>query len=302
MIKARKLLVNSFNQWVKACILERKIYRFRIFFYLMVGYTLLSWNVNGIRAMSKKVIYQRVKFNTWLNRTSPDMLCIQETKAHPDQLTSKLLNPQGYKSYWNSAEKKGYSGVATYSKITPLRVNYKIGEEKFDREGRIIETEYPEFVLFNVYFPNGKLNEERLKYKLEFYDYFLGYIEKVREEGKSIVVCGDVNTAHTEIDLTHPKSNENVSGFLPIERKWIDKLLSLGYVDTFRHFNKEPKHYTWWSVRNIVKGVTARERNVGWRIDYFFVTEDIIENVRESYMLPEVIGSDHCPLVLKLDF
>ncbi|NPD90234.1 MAG: exodeoxyribonuclease III [Asgard group archaeon] len=266
----------------------------------MVEYTLISWNVNGIRAMSKKVIYEKIKFNTWLNRTAPDALCIQETKAHPEQLTAKLLSPQGYKSYWNSGERKGYSGVATYSKTKPLRVNYEIGEEKFDDEGRVVETEYSDFVLFNVYFPNGKLNAERLKYKLEFYDFFLEYIEKVRSKGKSIVVCGDVNTAHTAIDLTHPKNNEDVSGFLPIERKWIDKLLSLGYVDTFRHFNKEPEHYTWWSVRNIVKGVTARERNVGWRIDYFIVSEDIIDKVTKSYMLPEVMGSDHCPIVLKL--
>ena len=195
--------------------------------------SLISWNVNGIRAMSKKVIYQRVKFNTWLNRTSPDVLCIQETKAHPEQLTAQLLTPQGYKSYWNSGERKGYSGVATYSKIKPVRVNNKIGIEKFDIEGRVVETEYENFVLFNVYFPNGKLIEERLKYKLEFYHYFLDYIERVRAEGKSIVVCGDVNTAHTEIDLTHPKSNEDISGFLPIERKWIDSLISKGYVDTF---------------------------------------------------------------------
>ena len=267
----------------------------------MVKITLISWNVNGIRAMSKKVIYQRIKFNTWLNKNSPDALCIQETKAHPEQLTAKLLNPQGYKSYWNSGERKGYSGVATYSKTKPLKVNYELGEEKFDIEGRVVETEYSEFVLFNVYFPNGKMNEERLKYKLEFYDYFLEYIEKVRSKGKSIVICGDVNTAHTAIDLTHPKNNEDVSGFLPIEREWIDKLISLGYIDTFRHLNKEPEHYSWWSVRNIVKGVTARERNVGWRIDYFFVSEDLADKISKSYMLPEVLGSDHCPIVLKLD-
>jgi len=266
----------------------------------MTELTLISWNVNGIRAMSKKVIYQKVKFNTWLNKTSPDVLCIQETKAHPEQLTPKLLSPQGYQSYWNSGERKGYSGVATYSKTKPLRINYEIDEDKFDIEGRIVETEYPEFVLFNVYFPNGKLSKERLKYKLEFYDYFLEYIEKIRAQEKSIIICGDVNTAHTEIDLTHPKNNEDVSGFLPIERKWIDKLISLGYVDTFRHINKEPEHYTWWSVRNIVKGVTARERNVGWRIDYFFVSDDLIDKVTESYMLSEVLGSDHCPIVLKL--
>ena len=264
--------------------------------------TLISWNVNGIRALSKKVIYQRKKLYGWLKETSADILCFQETKAQPEQLSDNILKPPRYHSYWHSAERKGYSSVGAYSKTKPLKINKSIGVEKFDIEGRVLELEYPEFVLFNVYFPNGKLNEERLKYKLEFYDHFLEYIEGVRAEGKSIVVCGDVNTAHTEIDLTHPKGNEDFSGFLPIERKWIDKLLSLGYVDTFRHFNKEPEHYTWWSVRNIVKGVTARERNVGWRIDYFIVSEGIIDKVTESYMLPEVMGSDHCPIVLKLAF
>jgi len=264
--------------------------------------TLISWNVNGIRALSKKVIYQRKKLIGWLKETSPDILCFQETKAQPEQLSDNILKPAGYHSYWHSAERKGYSSVGVYSKTKPLEVNKSIGVEKFDVEGRVLELEFPNFVLFNVYFPNGKLNEERLKYKLEFYDHFVEYVEGVRAEGKSIIICGDVNTAHTEIDLTHPKANEDISGFLPIERKWIDKLISLSYVDTFRHFNKEPEHYTWWSVRNIVKGVTARERNVGWRIDYFFVSQDLTENISKSYMLPEVSGSDHCPIVLKLEF
>ncbi len=262
--------------------------------------TLISWNVNGIRAVSKKEISEKLKFNDWLHKVSPDFLCLQETKAHPEQLTGKLLNPQGYQSNWSSAERKGYSGVATYSKIKPERINTALPNDKYNNEGRVMETEFDDFVLLNVYFPNGKLNAERLKYKMGFYDSFLEHVINLRNEGKSVIICGDVNTAHTEIDLTHPKSNEDVSGFLPKERKWIDKLISKGFVDTFRHFNKETQHYTWWSMRNIVKGVTARERNVGWRIDYFYVSDDLIDKVSESYMLKDVMGSDHCPIVLKL--
>jgi len=276
--------------------------------------TLISWNVNGIRAVSKKEISEglkfnpilqkeehvKLKFNEWLHQISPDALCLQETKAHPEQLTGALLNPQGYISNFSSAERKGYSGVVTYSKIKPNRVNTKLAVERLNKEGRVMETEFPDFVLLNVYFPNGKLSDERLKYKMDFYTVFLEHVINLRNQGKSVIICGDVNTAHTEIDLTHPKPNEDVSGFLPKERKWIDKLLSNGFVDTFRHFNKDPEHYTWWSMRNIVKGVTARERNVGWRIDYFFVSEDLIDKVIDSRMLSEVMGSDHCPLKLKL--
>ena len=257
--------------------------------------TLLSWNVNGIRAVSKKEIYQGLKFTEWLHKTKPDILCLQETKAHPEQLEPKLISPQGYKSYWNSAEKKGYSGVVTYSKLKPTKVNFSLNSNKFDSEGRVVETEYPDFVLFNVYFPNGKASDERLKYKMTFYDHFLDYINNLKEKGKSIIVCGDVNTAHKEIDLTHPKANEKISGFLPIERDWMDKFFSNGYVDTFRYFNKDPKNYTWWSMRT-----RARERNVGWRLDYFFVSDDLIEQVTDAYILSDIYGSDHCPVGLKL--
>ena len=159
----------------------------------------------------------------------------------------------------------------------------------------MVETEYPDFVLFNVYFPNGKASDERLKYKMTFYDHFLDYINNLKEKGKSIIVCGDVNTAHKEIDLTHPKANEKISGFLPIERDWMDKFFSNGYVDTFRYFNKKPKNYTWWSMRT-----RARERNVGWRLDYFFVSDDLIEQVTDAYILSDIYGSDHCPVGLKL--
>ncbi len=268
----------------------------------MKEWTLISWNVNGIRAVSKKKVHEELTFNEWLHKTSPDVLCLQETKAHPEQLNTKLLNPQGFLSNWSSAERKGYSGVVTYSKIKPLRVDTVLLSEKYNNEGRVMETEFSDFILLNVYFPNGKLNATRLKYKMGFYDSFLEHVINLRNEGKSVVICGDVNTAHTEIDLSHPKSNQDVSGFLPKERKWIDKLISMGFVDTFRHFNKNPEHYTWWSVRNIHNGVTARERNVGWRIDYFFISDDLLDNLVESKMMTEVMGSDHCPIRIKLKF
>jgi len=266
----------------------------------MKEWSVISWNVNGIRAVSKKEVHSNLKFNEWLNKTSPDILCLQETKAQPEQLTAQLLSPQSYLSNWSSAERKGYSGVVTYSKTKPVRLNTNLSADRYNNEGRLMETEFPDFVLLNVYFPNGKMNAERLKYKMGFYDAFLEHVINLRNEGKSIIICGDVNTAHTEIDLTHPKNNQDVSGFLPKERKWIDKLISIGFIDTFRHFNKEPEHYTWWSARAIVKGVTARERNVGWRIDYFYVSDDLIDKVSESYILKDVMGSDHCPIVLKL--
>ncbi len=278
--------------------------------------TLISWNVNGIRAVSKKEISEgskynpilqkeevvKLRFTDWLHLVSPDALCLQETKAHPKQLSSDLINPPGYMSNFSSAERKGYSGVVTYSKTKPTRVSTDLADDRMNKEGRVIETEFPEFVLLNVYFPNGKLSAERLKYKLDFYEIFLEHVVNIRKQGKSVIICGDVNTAHTEIDLTHPKSNETISGFLPEERKWIDKLISNGFVDTFRHFNKDPEHYSWWSARAIVKGVTARERNVGWRIDYFFVSEDLIDNLVESVMMNKVMGSDHCPVKIKLKF
>ncbi|MHA1347119.1 MAG: exodeoxyribonuclease III [Candidatus Heimdallarchaeaceae archaeon] len=258
--------------------------------------TLISWNVNGIRAVSKKEVYENLKFNDWLNKLSPDVLCIQEIKAQVDQLTDKLISPQGYTSYWHSAERKGYSGVVSYTKTKPIRVNNDLGIEKFDVEGRIVETEFDDFILFNVYFPNGKLNKERLKYKMDFYEAFLDHVTKLKEEGKSIIICGDVNTAHAEIDLTHAKANENISGFLQEERDWIDRLIEAGFVDSFRKFNKASENYTWWSVRNI----GARDRNVGWRIDYFFTSKDLEDKITAAYMLSDVMGSDHCPIVLKL--
>ena len=252
---------------------------------------ILCWNVNGIRAVAKKGFFE------WLKKESPDILCLQETKANPENLTKELLEPPGYKTYWNQPERKGYSGVATFTKQKPLNILYGFGPANFDTEGRAIITEYPEFTLCNVYFPNGKQGDERLQYKLDFYNEFFNYLEPLRLRGDKIIICGDVNTAHQEIDLARPKENSKISGFLPVERDWLDKLLSSGYTDTFRHLHKEPGQYTWWDMKT-----GARERNVGWRIDYFFVTGNLLENVEKAYIMPDVTGSDHCPIALILKF
>ena len=259
--------------------------------------TMLSWNVNGIRAMVKKEIYKGKDFCTWLEKDGPDILCLQETKANEEQIKDKLLNPLDYNGYWNSAERKGYSGVVTFTKEEPKNVEYGLGVAELDTEGRFVAIEFEKFVLCNVYFPNGKQSKERLQYKLDYYDAFLNYCEAKRKKGLSVIFCGDVNTAHKPIDLTHPQANEAISGFLPIEREWMDKIVNMGYIDTFRFKHGEvPEKYTWWSMRNI----GARERNVGWRLDYFFVTEDLKENIIEANILPEIMGSDHCPVSLKL--
>ena len=251
---------------------------------------LLSWNVNGIRAAYKK------GFVDWFKKENPDILCLQETKAHPDQLTEDLININKYKSYFSSSiVKKGYSGVAIYTKQEPVKVQHGFGIPKFDEEGRIVSAEYTDFILINIYYPNGKASDIRLKYKMDFYDAFLDYADKLVKKGKKLVICGDVNTAHKEIDLARPKENEKISGFLPIEREWMDKFFSHGYVDTFRMFNDQPEQYTWWDQQS-----RARERNVGWRIDYFFVSENFMKNVNKAFILPDVMGSDHCPIGLEL--
>jgi exodeoxyribonuclease-3 len=251
---------------------------------------IISWNVNGIRAAHKK------GFLDWFNEEKPDILCIQETKARKEQLPAELLETNGYYNYFTSAEKKGYSGVALYTNKEPVDIKCGFGIEKFDSEGRTQIADFGDFVLFNIYFPNGKASAERLDYKMEFYDAFLEYANTLKSRGKKIIVCGDVNTAHKEIDLARPKDNEKVSGFLPEERAWIDKLLDNGYVDTFRMFNEEPENYTWWSMRT-----RARERNVGWRIDYFFASDNVKDEIKDAFILPDVMGSDHCPIGIELD-
>lgn len=251
---------------------------------------LISWNVNGIRAVHKK------GFLEWLEKDNADVVCLQETKAWEEQLPKDLLPPNGYNAYYAEAEKKGYSGTAVFSKKEPTSIEKALGVKKYDSEGRVIQADYGDFILYNIYFPNGKQSEERLAYKMGFYDAFLKEAEKQRKRGKEIIVCGDVNTAHTEIDLARPKNNENVSGFLPEERAFMDKWFSKGYYDTFRMFNKEPNHYTWWAAWG-----NARANNVGWRIDYFVVSEGIKDRVKDAFILTDVMGSDHCPIGIELE-
>lgn len=245
----------------------------------------LSWNVNGLRAVHRK------GFLEWFAGENPDILCLQETKAVPEQLPEALTSVPGYHSFFSSPERKGYSGVGLYTKTEPKGVTFGFGIEEFDREGRVLIADYERFVLFNIYFPNGQSSSQRLQYKMDFYNAFLEYVENLKAQGTRIVVCGDVNTAHKEIDLARPKANEGTSGFLPQERAWLDKFLGHGYLDTLRMFSQEPEQYTYWDMMS-----RARERNVGWRIDYFFVDEAFANQVKGARILPDVMGSDHCPV------
>ncbi len=253
---------------------------------------IISWNVNGIRSWCKKGYFD------WFLNESPDIFCIQETKAHPEQLDELYRMPPGYFSYFDHSKvRKGYSGVATYTKTKPERVEYAIGNPALDQEGRFTGLHFKDFLLCNVYFPNGGGGPERLAYKLKYYDAFLYYIELARKKGEPVVFCGDINTAHKEIDLARPKENKNNTGFLEIERAWIDKVIAAGYVDTFRFLNPYKKGaYTYWDMKTF-----ARERNVGWRIDYFFVSKEIISNVKSSTIMDSILGSDHCPIMLTMD-
>jgi exodeoxyribonuclease-3 len=254
---------------------------------------LISWNVNGIRAAIKKDFFKSVK------KMDADILAIQETKIQNDQLTDDMKNLQGYDALWSQATvKKGYSGVCTYTRITPKRINFSIGESEFDQEGRIIEMDFGDFIFFNVYFPNGQMSEERLKYKLDFYEHFFDYADAYKKKGRSLIITGDYNTAHNEIDLKNPKANEKTSGFLRIERDWLDRIVENGYVDTFRHFYPDTVKYSWWTYR-----FKARDRNIGWRIDYFFVTKDILDKgwIKEAFIDNDIFGSDHCPIGLVIE-
>lgn len=256
----------------------------------MSGLRILSWNVNGLRAAHRK------GFPQWFADESPDILCLQETKISEDQLSANFRQVEGYDSYFSCAERKGYSGVAIYTKAPPLRVESSFDVDALAKEGRVLRADYSRFALLNVYFPNGRSSAERLKYKMDFYDAFLEFADKIVQEGQNVVICGDVNTAHKEIDLARPKANENTSGFLQEERAWIDQLLNHGYVDTLRMFNQEPEQYTYWDQMS-----RARERNVGWRIDYFFVNQGFAGNVKAAFILSDVMGSDHCPVGIEIE-
>ncbi len=251
--------------------------------------TLVSWNVNGIRACVNK------GFNEWVAKKKPEIVCLQEIKATEEQF-QEVVSLSKYHQYILPAEKKGYSGVAILSKEEPVKIHYGLGIEKFDSEGRTLIAEYDDFVLINGYFPNGQRDHNRVPYKLEFYAEVLKRFKKYRKQNKNIIITGDFNTAHHEIDLANPKGNKKTTGFLPEEREWMDKYLNAGMIDTLRFFHPEKEgEYTWWTYRN-----NCRERNIGWRIDYFMVNQEMQNSLKACEHLPDVLGSDHCPILLQL--
>lgn len=263
----------------------------------MSRYRILSWNVSGLRAVAGKEVLDGRNLPDYLLHDSPDICCLQETKVDVKSLPTGVSRIGTYFFYLNPAERKGYSGVGLYTRKEPEEVVYGFGAPEFDHEGRIIIARYPEFTLYNIYFPNGGASDDRLAFKLRFYDAFLAHIMERDAAGDRIVICGDVNTAHLPIDLARPKENSKVSGFLPIEREWLNRLVSTGFVDTFRMFESGGGFYTWWDYKT-----RARTRNVGWRIDYFFVNERMKSNVVSSVIRNEVMGSDHCPIELVIQF
>lgn len=247
---------------------------------------IVSWNVNGLRAIFRKGL------KDFIGKNDFDIICLQETKIREDKISDELKDISGYDFYLSSAARPGYSGVGIYTKIRPEKSG-----TGFDDEGRIIWHHYKDFIIFNTYMPNGGRDKKRLAYKLEFYDRFLLHIKNLLKENKNIIITGDINTAHRPVDLARPKQNEKNTGFLPEERAWIDRLLSAGFTDAFRMFDKESGNYTWWDYKT-----RSRERNVGWRLDYFFISRELEKNVNNCRIMPDVTGSDHCPVVLELSF
>ncbi len=256
------------------------------------GIKLVSWNVNGLRAVWKKGFMESFR------KMDADIVALQETKIQESQITGEMRNIPEYESHWScAAEKKGYSGVGVYTRIPPKSVRRGIGVPAFDNEGRILELDFGEFLFYNVYFPNGQMSEERLQYKLDFYQAFFDHVDDHKDAGKRVIITGDYNTAHNEIDLKNPKANENYSGFLRIERDWLDRIVANGYVDAFRHFHPDTVKYSWWTYR-----FGARKRNAGWRIDYFFVSRNMIDNgeIAQAFIDNDIHGSDHCPVGLDI--
>jgi exodeoxyribonuclease III len=251
---------------------------------------LVTWNVNGIRAAVRN------GFWSWLSEAQPDIVCLQETRIHPEQLTPKMCQPPGYHAFWHAGERRGYSGVATLSREQPLDVREGFGQPRYDVEGRTLLTRHGDLTLVNVYFPNGGRGYQRVQYKIEFYDALLAFCCKLQSEGERLIVCGDFNTAHQPVDLARPKENAKTSGFLPEERAALSRWLDAGFVDVYRRIYPDLREYTWWTYR-----FDARARNIGWRLDYFLLTEDLLPILRDVRILAEVEGSDHCPVALDLD-
>ncbi len=254
-------------------------------------YEIISYNVNGIRSATTKGMLD------WKRSVDPDIVCFQELKAMPDDLGANLRSPEGYRTYWYPAEKKGYSGVAIFSKIEPLHVEYGCGMEQYDREGRVIRMDFPEFSLLNVYLPSGSSGEDRQAFKEVFMADFYSYIEELLKSYPRLVVCGDLNICHKPIDIHNPSGNKDSSGFLPHEREWLSQFMELGLNDSFRMYHPEPHRYSWWSFR-----ANARGNNKGWRIDYHLISDAIKENVKDANIFEDAKHSDHAPIYVKLEF
>lgn len=253
---------------------------------------IISYNVNGIRAAINK------EWFAWLQATDADVVCLQEIKATPDQIADiAILDTLGYKHYWYPAEKKGYSGTAIFSKIEPEHVEYGCGIEDYDREGRIIRADFKDFSVLSTYFPSGSSGDIRQEFKYKFLEDFANYIQALKKTHPKLVISGDYNICHQPIDIHNPKSNANSSGFLPEERDWMENFIKSGFIDTFRHFNEDPHHYTWWSYR-----AGARTKNLGWRIDYHLASKELEQHLKRAAILPEAKHSDHCPILLELSF
>ncbi len=252
---------------------------------------IISYNVNGIRAAANKGLF------TWLQATQADMICLQEIKAHPNQIPDiiAVIEQLGYHHYWFPAEKKGYSGVAILTKIQPNEVVYGCGEPWIDAEGRILRADFDEFSLISLYLPSGSSGDLRQEKKYEFLDFFSGYAEDLKKTLPNLIISGDYNICHKAIDIHNPKSNANSSGFLPEERAWMDSFMEMGWIDSFRHFNPDPHHYTWWSYR-----AGSRGKNLGWRIDYHLVSQAMQTRLKSVKILPDAVHSDHCPILLEL--
>jgi exodeoxyribonuclease-3 len=251
---------------------------------------IISYNVNGIRAALKK------GFIEWLTSANPDVICLQETKAHKEQLDIDVFEKAGYiYNYWFSAQKKGYSSVAILSKHKPNHVEYGTGIESMDFEGRNLRVDFDDFSLMSLYLPSGT-NDARLDFKLNYMAEFQEYVNELKNNIPNLIICGDYNICHTEIDIHNPIQNKNTSGFLPVEREWLGKFIDSGFIDSFRYLNKEPHNYTWWSYR-----ANARNNNKGWRIDYHMVSEPMKDRIKRAYILPEAKHSDHCPIVVEID-
>ena len=251
---------------------------------------IISYNVNGLRSALTKGLLE------WVKAADPDCLCLQEIKSNEDQVDLTGFTSLGYHCYLHSAEKKGYSGVAIFSKIKPNHIEIGCGNSKYDMEGRIIRVDFEDFSLMNVYLPSGTMGDIRQQYKYELLDDFYTFISDLKNKLPQMVIVGDYNICHKPIDIHNPVSNAKSSGFLPAEREWMGKFLEMGFIDTFRHFNKEPHNYTWWSLR-----FAARDRNLGWRIDYQVVTQEMKDRLKRALILPEARHSDHCPTFLEIN-